>query len=137
LYGSNTVPQAGRRPILGLQAASFRFNGFSPIAARCAAGSTIPEEGAVKALVLYVLFVVIGGLISVGIGYYVEVTVSNTASLIVFLVLFFANFAISWIGVILVMDGTLRNAQGRQDQLDTERAGQAMVTARKAARTAE
>ncbi len=90
-----------------------------------------------KALVLYVLFVVIGGLISIGIGYYVEVTVSNTASLIVFLVLFFANFVVSWIGVILVMDGTLKNAQGRQDQLDTERAGQAMVTARKVARTAE
>jgi hypothetical protein len=89
-----------------------------------------------KALILYVLFVVIGGVIAGGIGYYVEVTVSNTASLVVFLTLFFANFAISWIAVILVMDGTLRNAQGRQDQLDTERSGRAAMNARQAARTA-
>jgi hypothetical protein len=40
-----------------------------------------------KALVLYILFVAIGGLISVGIGYFVEIEVSSTASLIVFLAL--------------------------------------------------
>jgi hypothetical protein len=90
-----------------------------------------------KALILYVVFVLIGGLISVGVGYYVEVTISSGASLIVFLSMFFANFAASWIAVILVMDGTLKNAQGRQDQLDTERSGQAMVKARQAARAAE
>jgi hypothetical protein len=90
-----------------------------------------------KALILYVVFVLIGGLISVGIGYYVEVTVSNGASLIVFLSLFFANFVVSWIGVIFAMDGTLKNAQGRQDQLDTERTGQAMVAARQASRASE
>jgi hypothetical protein len=32
-----------------------------------------------------------------------------TVSLIMFLVLFFANFIISWIAVILVVDGTLRD----------------------------
>jgi hypothetical protein len=90
-----------------------------------------------KALILYVVFVLIGGAISVGVGYYVEVTISSGASLIVFLSMFFANFAASWIAVILVMDGTLKNAQGRQDQLDTERSGQAMVKARQAARAAE
>jgi hypothetical protein len=79
-----------------------------------------------KALVLYVLFVMIGAAIAVGIGYTVEKEVSSTASLIVFLALFFANFAVSWIAVIFVMDGSLANAQGRQDQLDIEKSGRAM-----------
>ena len=48
-----------------------------------------------KALILYVVFVTIGGLISVTIGYLVETEVSSTASLIVFLALFFANFVAS------------------------------------------
>ena len=84
-----------------------------------------------KALVLYVVFVMIGAAIAVGIGLYVEREISSGVSLIVFLILFFSNFAISWIAVILVMDGTLRDAQGRQSQLDTERTGRAMMTARR------
>jgi hypothetical protein len=78
-----------------------------------------------KALLLYVLFVVVGATIAVGIGYVVEMQVSSTVSLIVFLALFFANFALSWLAVIFVMDGTLKNAQGRQDQLDIEKSGRA------------
>jgi hypothetical protein len=74
-----------------------------------------------KALILYVLFVVSGAAIAVAIGYLVEKEVSSAASLIVFLALFFANFVASWIAVILVMDGSLKNAQGRQDQLDIEK----------------
>jgi hypothetical protein len=89
-----------------------------------------------KALILYVAFVVIGALIAAGIGLLVEREVSSTASLIVFLALFFTNFAASWIAVIFVMDGSLKNAQGRQDQLDTERAGQASMNAASAARAA-
>jgi len=76
-----------------------------------------------KALILYVVFVTIGGLLSVAIGYVVEIEVSSATSLIVFLALFFTNFVVSWIAVILVMDGSLRDAQGRQAQLDIERAG--------------
>jgi hypothetical protein len=74
-----------------------------------------------KALILYVVFVLIGGLIATAVGYYVEVEFSSAASLVVFLTLFFANFVISWIAVILVMDGTLADAQGRQAQLEIER----------------
>jgi hypothetical protein len=83
-----------------------------------------------KALILYVVFVVIGAVIAGGIGYYVEITVSNAASLLVFLALFFANFAVSWIAVILVMDGSLKDAQGRQAQAEVERAGRARMTSR-------
>jgi hypothetical protein len=89
-----------------------------------------------KALILYVAFVVIGALIAAGIGLLIEREVSSTASLIVFLALFFTNFAASWIAVIFVMDGSLKNAQGRQDQLDTERTGKASMNAASAARAA-
>jgi hypothetical protein len=83
-----------------------------------------------KALILYVMFVTIGAIIAGGIGYYVEITVSNAASLLVFLVLFFANFAVSWIAVILVMDGSLRDAQGRKAQAEVERLGRAHMSGR-------
>jgi hypothetical protein len=87
-----------------------------------------------KALVLYVLFVLVGGLVSVGVGYYVEKEISSAASLVVFLAMFFSNFAVSWIAVILVMDGNLKNAQGEQEQREIERTGRASVQAREAAR---
>ena len=84
-----------------------------------------------KALILYVVFVVIGAAISAdGIGYYVERQFSSALSLIVFLAMFFANFAVSWLAVILVMDGSLRDAQGRQSQVDIERSGRAPIAAR-------
>jgi hypothetical protein len=83
-----------------------------------------------KALVLYILFVAIGGLISVGIGYFVEIEVSSTASLIVFLALFFSNFVVSWLAVIFAMDGSFKNAQGAQEQLEIERSGHAAMQAR-------
>jgi len=83
-----------------------------------------------KALILYVAFVMIGALIATGIGLLIEREVSSTVSLIVFLTLFFANFAVSWIIVILVMDGNLRDAQGRQSQLEVERAARASMSAR-------
>jgi hypothetical protein len=83
-----------------------------------------------KALIMYVVFVIIGALIATGIGYWVEKEFSSTLSLIVFLALFFANFGISWLAVILVMDGSLKDAQGRQAQLDIERSGRASIAAR-------
>jgi hypothetical protein len=83
-----------------------------------------------KALILYVVFVIIGAVIASGIGYYIEKQFSSALSLVVFLGMFFANFAISWLAVILVMDGSLRDAQGRQSQLDIERSGRASIAAR-------
>jgi hypothetical protein len=74
-----------------------------------------------KALILYVIFVTIGALVATGIGYYTEITVSAPVSLVVFLALFFANFVVSWIAVIIVMDGSLRDATGEQAQIDIER----------------
>ena len=83
-----------------------------------------------KALLLYVVFVLTGAAIAVGIGYWVETHFSSAASLVVFLILFFANFGASWIGVIFVMDGSLKDMQGRQAQLDIEKSGHAAVRER-------
>jgi ethanolamine transporter EutH len=74
-----------------------------------------------KALILYVVFVAAGAIVAGLIGYYVEIEVSATASLIVFLALFFTNFVASWIAVIFIMDGSLQDAQGRQAQMEIER----------------
>ena len=73
-----------------------------------------------KALILYVLFVVAGVVISALVSIYVERVLSSAAGLLVFLPLFFVNFAISWIAVILVMDGSLRNAQAKEEQREIE-----------------
>jgi len=74
-----------------------------------------------KALILYVIFVVAGAVVAGIIGYYVEIEVSATASLIVFLALFFSNFAVSWVAVIYIMDGSLQDAQGSRAQMEIER----------------
>src|SRR5215813_5710818 len=63
---------------------------------------------------LYVVFVTIGGLLAVVIGYLVEPVVSMTASLSVFLALFFANFVVSWMAVVLVMNGPLKDVRGER-----------------------
>jgi hypothetical protein len=78
-----------------------------------------------KALILYVVFVAIGGAIAVGIAYVVEREISETVSLLVFLLLFFANFAVSWLGVVLVMDGSLANLSAAREQAEIERSSRA------------
>ena len=74
-----------------------------------------------KALVIYTVFVIIGAVVSAFVGLFVEHEVSSGVSLIVFLALLFSNFVVSWILVILIMDGSLKNAQGREEQLEIER----------------
>jgi divalent metal cation (Fe/Co/Zn/Cd) transporter len=78
-----------------------------------------------KALILYVVFVIIGALVATGIGYWIEKEFSSTLSLIVFLAMFFANFGVSWLAVVFVMDGSLKDIQGRQAQAEIERAARA------------
>jgi hypothetical protein len=89
-----------------------------------------------KALILYVILVTIGAFIAAGIGYGIEVYAPPIAwnlagveielsppvmSLIVFLLLFFANFAASWTAVIYIMDGSFQDADGRLAQQEIER----------------
>jgi hypothetical protein len=60
-----------------------------------------------KALIVYTLLVVVGAIVAGFIGLWIERNFGAAISLIVFLSMFFANFAVSWIATILVMDGTL------------------------------
>ena len=62
-----------------------------------------------KALIIYVVFVIIGAVVASGIGYWIEKEFSATLSLIVFLAMFFANFGVSWLAVVY---GDGRLAQG-------------------------
>jgi hypothetical protein len=64
-----------------------------------------------KALILYVGLVVVGAVLAALLGIHLEKAISSTVSLVVFLTCFFANFAISWIIVIYIMDGTLKKSQ--------------------------
>jgi hypothetical protein len=70
----------------------------------------IKQQGGeiMKALILYVGLVVAGAALSSLLGVYLDHTFNATVSLIVFLACFFTNFAISWIIVIHIMDGTLK-----------------------------
>lgn len=65
-----------------------------------------------KALIIYVVLVIAGALAAGFIGLYIENTYSSGLALIVFLSMFFANFAICWILTILIMDGSLKSARG-------------------------
>ena len=56
--------------------------------------------------------------------------------LLLFLALFFANFVISWLGVVLVMDGSLKDVGGLQAQLAAEKSGRAAAAAAQEARAA-
>jgi len=85
-----------------------------------------------KALVLYVIFVVIGAAISIFVGYEVEKHASTNLSLVIFLAMFFANFAIAWFATVLAIDGSFRDIHGRAGQLAAEAEGRAMAERRRA-----
>ncbi len=61
-----------------------------------------------KALILYVGLVIIGAVLSALLGIWLEQAFNSTVSLIVFLAFFFANFVVSWVIVMYIMDGTLK-----------------------------
>jgi hypothetical protein len=87
------------------------------------------QENAMGAL-LYFAFVTIGGLLAVAVGYVVEPMMSMTASLTVFLALFFANFVVSWVAVVVVMNGPHKDMNGRETKADIAKAGQEAMAAK-------
>jgi hypothetical protein len=87
-------------------------------------------ERTVKGLMLYVVLLVAGAALAAAISFYVQSLTSAGASLIVFLSLFFSNFAVSWIATIFLIDGSLKNAWGEQEQLEAERRGKAFMNGR-------
>jgi hypothetical protein len=87
-------------------------------------------ERDMKGLMLYVVLLVAGAALAAAISFYIQSQTSPGTSLIVFLALFFSNFAVSWIATIFIMDGSLNNAWGEQDQLEAERRGRAFMNSR-------
>lgn len=86
-----------------------------------------------KALILYSLFVSVGAVGAGAIGYFVETNSTAAMALLVFLSLFFLNFVVSWIAVILVMDGTLKDWSGEKAQLAIETEGRKTAAGLRAA----
>jgi hypothetical protein len=86
-----------------------------------------------KALILYAVFVTTGAFAAGAVGYFVEVQSSPALSLLVFLSLFFLNFVTSWIAVILVLDGSLKDWRGEKAQLAIEQEGRKTAELRPAA----
>jgi hypothetical protein len=81
--------------------------------------------------ILYFAFVTIGGFLAVGVGYVVEPMMSMTASLTAFLALFFGNFVVSWIAVVLVMNGPLKDLNGGATKSDIAKTGQEAMAAKR------
>ncbi len=63
-----------------------------------------------KALIIYSGRVITGAVLAGFVGLWIEKNFGGATSLIAFLSLFFANFVVSWVLTILIMDGTLRGA---------------------------
>ncbi len=61
-----------------------------------------------KALILYVGLVAVGAALAALLGVWLEREFNPTVSLVAFLACFFANFVVSWVIVVYIMDGTLR-----------------------------
>jgi hypothetical protein len=83
-----------------------------------------------KALILYALFVIVGAVVAAAVGWFAEREISKVAGLLVFLVLFFANFGVSWLCVVLAIDGSLKNMTAAKEQVEVEKSGRASISKR-------
>jgi hypothetical protein len=76
-----------------------------------------------KALILYVGFVVASVAAAVLIASYVEPQTSPQVGTVVMLALFFTGLVVSWIATVFVMDGSLNNFFAEREQIEAERKG--------------
>jgi hypothetical protein len=76
-----------------------------------------------RALVIYVGFVIACNAASIFVGSFIERHTSSELGLIVILGMFFASLVVSWIATVLVMDGSLKNFFAEPEQIEAERKG--------------
>jgi hypothetical protein len=76
-----------------------------------------------KALILWVGFVIAWTAAGVLISSYVERMTSPQIGNIVLLAMFFSGLVVSWIATVFVMDGSLKNFTAEREQLEAERIG--------------
>ncbi|MFY9735749.1 MAG: hypothetical protein WAL02_11550, partial [Rhodoplanes sp.] len=63
-----------------------------------------------RALILYTVLVIVGTVIAIFIGLFVEREITDAGSVVVFLALFFANFYVSWVITKAVVERTLKTS---------------------------
>jgi putative effector of murein hydrolase LrgA (UPF0299 family) len=61
-----------------------------------------------RALILYAVLVIIGTVVAVLVGLFVESNITDAGSVAVFLALFFGNFYVSWMITKAVVERTLK-----------------------------
>jgi len=61
-----------------------------------------------RALILYTVLVIVGTVIAIFIGLFVEREITAAGSVVVFLALFFTNFYVSWMITKAVVERTLK-----------------------------
>jgi RsiW-degrading membrane proteinase PrsW (M82 family) len=76
-----------------------------------------------KALILWVGFVIAWTAAGVLIASYIERVTSPEIGTIVLLAMFFSGLVVSWIATVFVMDGSLKNFTAEREQLEAERIG--------------
>ena len=76
-----------------------------------------------KALILWVGFVIAWTAAGVLICSYLERATSPQIGSIFLLAMFFSGLVISWIATVFVMDGSLKNFTAEREQLEAERKG--------------
>jgi hypothetical protein len=76
-----------------------------------------------KGLLLYAGFVIVSTVAAAVIGSYLETYASPEIGTVVMLVLFFTGLIISWIATVFVMDGSLKNFNAEQEQIEAEKKG--------------
>jgi len=76
-----------------------------------------------KGLLLYAGFVIVSTVAAAVIGSYIEAHASPEIGTVVMLALFFTGLIISWIATVFVMDGSLKNFNAEQEQIEAEKKG--------------
>ena len=76
-----------------------------------------------KALLLFVAFVIAWTATAVLISSYVDRMASSAIGSVVLLAMFFSGLVVSWIATVFVMDGSLKNFHGEKEQVEAERIG--------------
>ena len=76
-----------------------------------------------KALLLFVAFVIAWTAAAVLISSYVDRMASPAIGSVVLLAMFFSGLVVSWIATVFVMDGSLKNFHGEKEQIEAERIG--------------
>ena len=76
-----------------------------------------------KALILWVGFVVAWTAAGVLTCSYIDRAISHQIGSIFLLAMFFSGLVVSWIATVFVMDGSLKNFTAEREQLEAERIG--------------